>query len=62
MRDTQKWLQSHTLRKTNSTSDTINNLVFAKEFFHIVDTDVNGAIKMEDLLTAMVSLGVTTDS
>ena len=36
MRDLQKWLISHKL-SDKSTRDAINTLVFAKEFFHIID-------------------------
>lgn len=41
--------------------DNINTLVFAKEFFHIVDINSNGFLMFDELATAMVGLGITSD-
>lgn len=37
-------------------------LVFAKEFFHVIDLDGDASIKVDELLTALISLGVTTNA
>lgn len=43
------------------TVNMINELVFAKEFFHIVDTASDGTLEFDELATALVSLGITSD-
>jgi Ca2+-binding EF-hand superfamily protein len=41
--------------------ETQNGLIFAKEFFQIIDCHSNGVIKLDELLTGLVGLGVTTE-
>ena len=41
--------------------DRVNTLVFAKELFHIIDSDSNDFIVFEELVTALVGLGITSD-
>ena len=43
-------------------TDNINNLVFAKEFFQIIDVNANGGLTLAEISIPLISLGLSSDS
>lgn len=54
-------MRKHKLPTTKQ-DNLIDNLIFAKNFFSIIDEDSSGEIDLTELSMPLISLGLATDS
>jgi hypothetical protein len=59
--DNYKYMRKHNMPTTKQ-DKIIENLIFAKNFFAIIDIDDSGEIDITELALPLISLGLATDS
>ena len=61
MKGQQRWLKNHKY-SDRKISENIQNLLFAREFFKIIDVNGSGLLGFEELLVPLISFGLSSDS
>jgi Ca2+-binding EF-hand superfamily protein len=57
----QKWMRSHDF-SVQRQMDNMSNIMFAKEFFKIIDNDDTGRLNVQELAEPLIALGLSSDS